>query len=559
MTQMFCYQCEQAAKGEGCTVKGVCGKEPNAANLMDVLVLACKGISGYAHRLRRMGVTDREADVFVIEALFTTVTNVDFDAARIEQWVRRAQQIGRRLRETYEAKCEEKGVQPESLCDPEDCLPDSHDELMELAEEIGIDQRRKELGETVTGLQELVTYGLKGTASYADHARMLGVEDDEVYAKFHEMLDWLTTDAAKDVDALLGKALEEGELNLKVMGMLDQANTGAYGSPEPTEVRVTPVKGKAICVSGHDLRDLELLLRQTEGKGINVYTHGEMLPCLAYPKLKQYDHLVGNYGGAWQDQRTEFDAFPGAILMTTNCIMKPQDSYKDRIFTTGLVGWPGVTHIEADEEGNKDFTPVIEAALAADGFTENAPEQTITIGFGHDAVMGVADKVIEAVKSGDIRHFFLIGGCDGAKPGRNYYTQLAEEVPDDCVMLTLACGKYRFNKIPFGEIGGIPRLLDCGQCNDAYSAIQIAVALADAFDCGVNDLPLSLVLSWYEQKAVCILLTLLHLGIQDMRLGPTLPAFITPAVLNVLVEKFSIKPIATPQEDLQAMLAPAGA
>ncbi len=559
MTQMFCYQCEQTAKGEGCTVKGVCGKEPEAANLMDVLVLACKGIAGYAHRLRQMGVTDREADVFVIEALFTTVTNVDFDAARIEQWVRRAQQVGRRLRETYEAKCEEKGTEPEDLCDPDNCLPDSHDELMDLAEEIGVEQRRKDLGETVTGLQELITYGLKGTAAYADHARVLGVEDDEVYAKFHEMLDWLTTDAAKDVDALLGKALEEGELNLKVMGLLDAANTGAYGSPEPTAVRVTPVKGKAICVSGHDLRDLELLLKQTEGKGINVYTHGEMLPCLAYPKLKQYDHLVGNYGGAWQDQRTEFDAFPGAILMTTNCIMKPQDSYQDRIFTTGLVGWPGVTHIDADEEDKKDFTPLIEAALSAEGFSEDAPEQTITIGFAHDAVLGVADKVIEAVKNGDIRHFFLIGGCDGAKTGRNYYTELAEEVPDDCVMLTLACGKYRFNKIPFGDIGGIPRLLDCGQCNDAYSAIQIAVALADAFDCGVNDLPLSLVLSWYEQKAVCILLTLLHLGIEDMRLGPTLPAFVTPAVLNVLVEKFHIKPIATPQEDLQAMLAPAGA
>jgi hydroxylamine reductase len=525
---------------------------------MDVLVLACKGISGYAHRLRQMGEATRDADLFVTEALFITVTNVDFDPARIEQYVRRAKEIGRDLKARYEQKCSEQGTEPDELCDLDECIPQDVAEQEKLARRIGVDARQKELGETVTGLQELVTYGLKGSAAYAHHAHVLGEDNDDIYGKFHELLDWLTTDEAKDIDALLGKALEEGELNLRVMGLLDQANTGAYGSPEPTEVRVTPVKGKCILVSGHDLKDLAMLLEQTEGKGVNVYTHGEMLPCLAYPELKKYDHLVGNYGGAWQDQRTEFVDFPGAILMTTNCLMEPKDEYKDRLFTTSVVGWPGVSHIAADPEGNKDFTPVIEAALAADGFAEDAPEKTITIGFGHDAVMGVADTVIEAVKSGDIRHFFLIGGCDGAKPGRNYYTELAEQVPDDCVMLTLACGKYRFNKKDFGDIGGIPRLLDCGQCNDAYSAIQIATALAQAFDCGVNDLPLSLVLSWYEQKAVCILLTLLYLGIQDMRLGPTLPAFVTPAVLNVLVEKFSIKPIATPQEDLQAMLAPAG-
>ncbi|HPY78319.1 MAG TPA: hydroxylamine reductase, partial [Anaerohalosphaeraceae bacterium] len=345
--------------------------------------------------------------------------------------------------------------------------------------------------------------------------------------------------------------LKVGEINLKVMEMLDQANTQTYGHPEPTSVRVTPVKGKAILVSGHDLKDLYMLLQQTEGKGINVYTHGEMLPCLAYPGLKKFKHLVGNFGTAWQNQHKEFDVFPGAILMTTNCIQRPKESYKNRIFTTGLVAWPDVRHIGED----KDFSPVIQAALAAPGFTADAEEKRIMVGFGRNAVMSVADKVIEAVKAGKIRRFFLIGGCDGAKPGRNYYTELAQSVPDDCVILTLACGKYRFNMLEFGDIGGIPRLLDIGQCNDAYSAIQIAVALAGAFNCGVNDLPLSIVLSWYEQKAVCILLTLLHLGIKNMKLGPSLPAFIGPNVLNVLVEKFNIAPISTPEKDLAEALA----
>jgi hydroxylamine reductase len=335
------------------------------------------------------------------------------------------------------------------------------------------------------------------------------------------------------------------------MALLDAANTEAFGHPEPTTVRVTPVKGKAIAVSGHDLKDLEELLKQTEGKAVNVYTHGEMLPAHAYPGLKKYKHLVGNYGGAWQDQRKEFDAFPGAILMTTNCIQQPKETYHGRIFTSGLVAWPGVRHIGRD----RDFRPVIEAALAAPGFAADEPARTITVGFGHHAVMSVAGKVIEAVKAGAIRHFFLIGGCDGAKPGRNYYTDFATKVPKDCVILTLACGKYRFNKLDFGQIDGIPRLLDVGQCNDAYSAIQIALALADAFECGVNELPLSLVLSWYEQKAVAILLTLLYLGIKNIRLGPSLPAFITPPVLKVLVDKFQIAPISTPEQDLAAILA----
>jgi len=334
------------------------------------------------------------------------------------------------------------------------------------------------------------------------------------------------------------------------MEMLDAANTGTYGNPVPTSVRITPVKGKAILVSGHDLKDLKELLEQTEGTGINIYTHGEMLPAHAYPELKKHSHLVGNYGGAWQDQAKEFDEFPGAILMTTNCIQKPRDSYRGRIFTSGLVGWPGVQHLEG-----RDFSPVIAAARAAAGFTADEPEKSILVGFGHNAILGVADKVIEAVKGGQIKRFYLIGGCDGAKSGRNYYTEFAEAVPDDCVILTLACGKYRFNKLDFGDIGGIPRLLDCGQCNDAYSAIKVAGALAEAFGCGVNDLPLSLILSWYEQKACCILLTLLHLGIKNIKLGPSLPAFVTPTVLNVLVEKFNIAPTTEAAADLKETLS----
>ncbi|HDP35991.1 MAG TPA: hydroxylamine reductase, partial [Candidatus Hydrogenedentes bacterium] len=389
---------------------------------------------------------------------------------------------------------------------------------------------------------------LKGMAAYVDHAVILGVEDDDISAFFHDTLDFLARDVS-DVDALVTRALLVGEKNLRAMEMLDQANTGKYGHPEPTQVRVTPVKGKCILVSGHDLKDLEELLKQTEGKGINVYTHGEMLPCLAYPELKKYSHLAGNYGGAWQDQAKEFDAFPGAILMTTNCIQKPRESYKNRIFTCGLVHWPDTVHIS-----DRNFAPVIDAALAADGFAEDEPAKFITIGFGRNAVMSVADKVIEAVKAGKIRRFFLIGGCDGAKSGRNYYTALARAVPDDCVIMTLACGKYRFNKLEFGDIDGIPRLLDIGQCNDAYSAVQIAVALAGAFECGVNDLPLSIVLSWYEQKAVCILLTLLHLNLQGMRIGPSLPAFVGPNVLNVLVDKFGLTPIGEVEADLAAML-----
>ncbi len=549
MSTMFCYQCEQTAKGTGCTAHGVCGKDPTTAALQDLLVHATKGIASYAHLARTLGAKDHKVDLFVVEALFTTITNVNFDAARITALIRRAATLRDTAKALYEVACKKVGAKPETLNGPATWQPAADDAgLLKQALEVGVEHRKQTLGDDITGLIELVTYGLKGTAAYTDHAHVLGVEDDNVYAFFHEALHALTNPQPALGD-LLGLALKVGEVNLTVMGMLDKANTGAYGHPEPTVVRVTPVKGKCMLVSGHDLKDLDALLQQTAGKGINVYTHGEMLPCLAYPGLKKHKHLVGNYGGAWQDQQKEFNEFPGPILMTTNCIQKPQESYKARIFTSGLVAWPGVTHI-----ADRNFAPVIAAALAAPGFTADAPEKTITIGFAHNTVMSVAGTVIEAVKKGAIKHFFLIGGCDGAKSGRNYFTELAQKVPQDCVILTLACGKYRFNKLDFGTIGGIPRLLDCGQCNDAYSAIQIAVALAGAFNCGVNDLPLSMVLSWYEQKAVCILLTLLHLGIKNIRLGPSLPAFVTPAALNILVEKFGIKPITTPDEDLRAIL-----
>ena len=546
---MFCYQCEQTSKGTGCTAVGVCGKDADTARLQDLLVHAAKGIAMYSHRARQLGAKSERVDRFLVEALFTTVTNVNFDADSIAEWVNRAAKIREDAKRVYEGACQAKGKTPEKMIGPAAYpLTGSKADLLAAADKIGIDHRRESKGADLIGLEELITYGLKGMASYADHAMILGQTDEQVFAFFSESLNFLT--GPHTVDELTAMVLKVGEVNLRVMELLDAGNTGAYGHPVPTQVRVDPVKGKAIAVSGHDLKDLEELLKQTEGKGVNVYTHGEMLPCHGYPGLKKYGHLVGNYGGAWQDQKNEFDAFPGAILMTTNCIQMPKDSYQDRIFTSGLVAWPGVHHIS-----DRDFAPVIEAALAAPGFVENGPGKTITVGFGRNAVLGVADKVIAAVKSGAIKHFFLVGGCDGAKPGRNYYTEFVEKTPKDTVVLTLACGKYRFNKLDLGNIGGIPRLLDVGQCNDAFSAIQIAVALAKAFDTDVNSLPLSLVLSWYEQKAVCILLTLLYLGIKNIRLGPSLPAFVTPPVLNVLVEKFNIAPIKTAKEDLAAILA----
>lgn len=547
---MMCYQCEQTAKGTGCTSFGVCGKDPETAAMQDLLIYGLKGLSSYAHRARQLGVSDAAIDAFAVEVLFTTVTNVNFDAHRLFGMVQQLAEMRDCARRLYEdVYLQENGATTPAISGPAGWVaPINFDEAVRQGEEYGIAGRQNSLGEDITALQELIIYGLKGMAAYADHAMVLGQQDDAVFAFIHQALDFLTCDS-NSVDALVGMALKVGEVNLTVMGLLDAANTGTYGHPVPTAVRINPLRGKAILVSGHDLKDLAILLEATKESGVNIYTHGEMLPAHGYPELKKYPHLVGNYGGAWQDQAREFDAFPGAILMTTNCIQKPRESYKARIFTTGLVAWPGVEHI-----ADKNFAPVIEAALATEGFTEDGDDKTIMVGFGHNTVLGVAPVVIDAVKSGAIRHFFLVGGCDGAKSGRNYYTEIAEKIPQDCVILTLACGKFRFNKLEFGEIGGLPRLLDIGQCNDAYSAVKIASALADAFGVGVNELPLSIILSWYEQKAVVILLSLLHLGIKNIRLGPTLPAFVTPAILQVLVDNFNIMPTGTANGDLAAIL-----
>jgi len=549
---MFCYQCEQTAKGTGCTVAGVCGKNDQTAKLQDLLTHLAMEIAIPTDLAGQKGVRDESVDEFLLEALFTCVTNVNFDAESIAKMICKAKQIRTCIMQVAEAA--KAGIPPACALSTSFDACDSMETMLKAAEYYSVEKRKERYGDTTAGLQELVLYGLKGAAAYAHHAFVLGKKDVKLFAEFARTLAILAEEPT-DTNTLLCEALRVGKINQTAMELLDEANTSTYEKPEPTAVRVTPIQGKCILVSGHDLKDLYDLLVQTEGKEINVYTHGEMLPCLAYPKLKAFKHLVGNYGGAWQDQAKEFEAFPGAILMTTNCIQRPRDSYLKSIFTTGLVEWPGVTHIPSKADGSKDFTPVIDAALALPGFEQDEqPEKRITIGFAADAVLGIAGKVVDAVKAGAIRHFFLIGGCDGAKSGRNYYTDFARQVPNDCVILTLACGKYRFNKLEFGDIGGIPRLLDMGQCNDAISAVRVALALADAFNCSVNELPLSLVLSWYEQKAVAILLTLLNLGIQGIRLGPSLPAFITPDVLEILAGKFNIKPITTPEADLKAIL-----
>jgi hydroxylamine reductase len=545
---MFCYQCEQTYRGQGCVAVGTCGKDDTTATLQDLLVHALKGVSMYAHRARQAGAADPEIDAFVVEALFATLTNVNFDPERLAPLITRTALVRDQARSLYERACQTKGAAPEVLAGPAVWSPATSIEgLLKQGKPALISERLLAAGQEIANLQELITYGIKGVVAYAQHAKHLGGADLAAYATIHEILDFLTW-PSPTVDQLLTMALRTGELNYRVMELLDKVNTESLGHPEPTRVRVHPRKGKAIVVSGHDLADLHALLQQTDGLGIQVYTHGEMLPAHGYPKLKAYKHLAGNYGGAWQDQAQEFAEFPGPIVMTSNCIQEPR-GYKERIFTTGPTAWPGVQHIV-----NHDFAPVIAAALSASGFEQDGPDDEIMVGFGHQAVLSVAGKVVDAVKAGAIRHFFLVGGCDGARPGRNYYTEFAQAVPNDCLILTLACGKFRFNKLDFGEIGGLPRLLDIGQCNDAYSALQIAGALANAFGCSVNDLPLSLVLSWYEQKAVAILLTLLHLGIRNIRIGPTLPAFITPAVLGVLQEKFNLMAITTPQEDLAAIL-----
>ena len=527
--KMFCFQCEQTAGCAGCTGKaGVCGKTAEVAELQDELTGALIGLARATD-----GDTPVNADTWrlMIEGLFTTVTNVNFNEKTIRELIEQVHAERERLAPT--------GSGCGSRCGRND---DYDMNLLWNAQE------------DIRSLKSLILFGVRGMSAYAHHAMVLGYTDEEVNRFFAKALfavgeDW-------GMDELLPIVMEVGEKNLKCMALLDKANTESYGTPAPATVPLTVEKGPFIVITGHDLHDLKLLLEQTEGKGVNIYTHGEMLPAHGYPELKKYPHLKGNFGTAWQNQQKEFADIPAPVLFTTNCLMPPKASYADRVFTTAVVSYPEMTHIGED----KDFTPVIEKALELGGYNEDKPFTgingggTVMTGFGHGAVLGVADQVIEAVKSGAIRHFFLVGGCDGARPGRNYYTEFVKQTPADTVVLTLACGKYRFNDLELGTIGGLPRLMDVGQCNDAYGAVKIALALAEAFGCGVNDLPLSMVLSWYEQKAVCILLTLLHLGIKNIRLGPTLPAFVSPNVLNYLVENFNIAPITTPEEDLKVLL-----
>lgn len=542
---MFCYQCEQTALGKGCTTFGVCGKSPEVAAIQDVLTYALKGLSLYAWEGRKVGVNEREVNVFTTKALFSTLTNVNFDPERFVELINKCIEH----REALKQKVKNAGGRVDFTDDCAVFKPGSSiEDILKQAERIEEKVPSPDIDQDVQSLQDTVLFGIRGISAYADHAHILGRHDDSIYSFIHEALASMTR-RDLSLNEWLGLVLKCGEVNLKTMELLDAANTETYGHPVPTNVPLGHKQGKAILVSGHDLKDLEDILRQSEGKGVNIYTHGEMLPCHGYPELKKYPHFYGHYGTAWQNQHKEFAAFPGAIVMTTNCLQRPLDTYKDNIFTSGVVGWPGIRHIS-----DRDFTPVIKRAIELPGFQADSNGKYVMTGFARNAILSVADKIIDAVKNKAIRHFFLVGGCDGAKIGRNYYTELVEKVPKDCVVLTLACGKFRFFDKELGDIGGIPRLLDVGQCNDAYSAIQIAIALSKAFNVGVNELPLSLILSWYEQKAVAILLTLLYLGINDIRLGPSLPAFITPNVLDVLVKNYGIKPITTPCEDLEAIL-----
>lgn len=515
---MFCFQCEQTAGGKACTSMGVCGKKPEVSNKQDELTCALVGLARAAGQS-----SSKEADELMMQGLFATITNVNFDSDRIDELKNFVEEEKNRLGGA------------ENL--PLSTLWNGDTDLV--------------------SLRSTLLLGMRGMAAYAWHAYNLGKKDSEVTAWFYKGMQALGEEHS--ADEWLSLLMEFGQINLKCMALLDEANTSAYGHPVPTKVSTVIEKGPFIVVSGHDLHDLKELLEQTEGKGINIYTHSEMLPAHGYPELKKYPHLKGNFGTAWQNQQKEFDGVPGAFLFTTNCLMPQRPSYSDRVFTTDVVGYPGLTHIPA-VNGKKDFSPVIAKAIELGGWSEdkhltgiNGGSELIT-GFARNTVLGVADKVIDAVKAGAIKHFFLVGGCDGAKPGRNYYTDFVRQTPKDTVILTLACGKFRFNDLDIGEIGGLPRIMDMGQCNDAYSAIQVALALAGAFNCGVNDLPLTLVLSWYEQKAVCILLTLLALGIKNIYIGPSLPAFLSSNVLNVLVEKFGLKPITTPEADLKAIL-----
>ncbi len=548
---MFCEQCEQTASGDGCHQFGACGKSPQVNAVQDLLVYCLRGLSAIALQAKAHGIDTHSVDVFTCESLFATMTNVNFNASRFDKYIKQAIVHREALKQQLQAV-----ASVENWPAIAQYQPDFDESLVEQGEEVAL-KFISQVGEDavdVFSLKLTVLYGIKGAASYTFHASEVGQEDEEVYHFVHRALNALN-DPSLTLQDWVNLALEVGKSNLRSMELLDAGHTRTYGDPVPTSVPLNPIPGKAILVSGHDIRQLEAILKQTAGTDINVYTHGELLPAHGYPKLKQtYPHLYGHYGTAWQNQTKDFNKFPGAIVVTTNCLMPTHDDYHDKLFSIGPVGYPHLTYLPAEDNGIPDFTPVIEKARSLPGFTESAPPKSVKVGFAHNAVLSVADTIIDAVKQGKIRHFFLVGGCDGAKPGRSYYTEFVEKVPEDCIVLTLACGKFRFFDRDLGEIEGLPRLMDVGQCNDAYSAIQIALALANAFEMDVNEIPLSMVLSWYEQKAVAVLLTLLHLGIKDIRLGPTLPAFISPNVFKLLSEKYQLQPITTPDRDLAACL-----
>ena len=552
---MFCVQCEQTIKtpaGNGCSYsQGMCGKLASTSDLQDLLIYMLQGVSAYAVKAREMGIVDGNIDTFVPKAFFSTLTNVNFDDDRLIGYAQQAQTYREQLKTAYEAACQEKGI--DALVIPAQGTLNLAASKLEMLEQAPVALlNRGEVHEDILGLRLLCLYGLKGAAAYMEHARVLEQTDADIAAEFHQIMAFLGEDSV-DVDKLFNTAMQIGQLNYRVMAMLDAGETTAFGHPEPTEVNTKFVKGKAILVSGHDMKDLELILQQTEGKGINVFTHGEMLPALAYPAFKKYSHLVGNFGSAWQNQQKEFANFPGAVVMTSNCIIDPNvGDYSDRIFTRSIVGWPGVSHIEGE-----DFSAVIDKALSLEGFKYDEIPHMITIGFARNALMAAAPTVVENVKNGSIKHFFLIGGCDGDKAERSYFTDLAKSVPEDSLILTLGCGKFKFNKLEFGDINGIPRLLDVGQCNDAYSAIQLALALKDVFECDINELPLSLVLSWFEQKAIVVLLTLLSLGVKNIRTGPSAPGFLTENLANILEQQFGLRTTTDVATDLKAMMTAA--
>ncbi|MEN3754963.1 hydroxylamine reductase [Mangrovibacter yixingensis] len=548
---MFCVQCEQTMRtpaGNGCAwAQGVCGKTAQTSDLQDLLIACLQGLSVWVTEARAKGITDEDTDSFAPRAFFATLTNVNFDSPRIVAYAHEAIERREALRQRCLAS--NPGLVVKHPMADIRLASDDLGELQRQAAQFAPNHDKTEISEDILGLRLLCLYGLKGAAAYMEHAHVLGQQNDDIYARYHKIMAWLGTWPA-DMPALLDCAMEIGQMNFAIMQMLDTGETTAYGHPTPTQVNVKPVAGKCILISGHDLRDLQHLLQQTEGMGVNIYTHGEMLPAHGYPELRKYSHLVGNYGSGWQNQQSEFARFPGPIVMTSNCIIDPtREAYDDRIWTRSIVGWPGVKHLEGD-----DFSPVITQAQQMQGFPYSEIEHLITVGFGRQTLLGAADTLIDMVSRGVLRHVFLVGGCDGARGERSYFTDFATQVPNDCLVLTLACGKYRFNKLDFGTLEGLPRLIDAGQCNDAYSAIMLAVTLADKLGCGVNDLPLSLVLSWFEQKAIVILLTLLSLGVTNIVTGPTAPAFLTPNLLAILNEKFGLRQITSVEQDMQQLL-----